>query len=192
METKLNNNLNKTKLNEANFASNVPNIDGQALLDGKYIVQLKMNVKSGEADLYICTDKNGNRHVAKVYRRKDAVKPEVIETLSKLKSPYIAEVQDYGTVHEHPFVILPYFVNGSLAGKTFSSDEISDVIVPCVSRGLKYLHENGIVHKDIKPSNLMIADDGGKILIIDFGISSVKSDGKSVICGVTNRHRQGC
>ena len=48
-----------------------------------------MNVKSGEADLYICTDKNGNRHVAKVYRRKDAVKPEIVETLSKLKSPYI-------------------------------------------------------------------------------------------------------
>ena len=192
METKLNSNRNKTRLNIANFTSNVSNIEGQSLLGGKYIVQLKMNVKSGEADLYICTDKNGNRHVAKVYRRKDAVKPEIIETLSKLKSPYIAEVQDYGTVHEHPFVILPYFVNGSLAGKTFSSDEISDVIVPCVSRGLKYLHENGIVHKDIKPSNLMIADDGGKILIIDFGISSVKSDGKSVICGVTNRHRQEC
>ena len=192
METKLNNNQNKTRLNIANFTSNVPNIEGQSLLDGKYIVQLKMNVKSGEADLYICTDKNGNRHVAKVYRRKDAVKPEIVETLSKLKSPYIAEVQDYGTVQEYPFVILPYFANGSLAGKTFSSDEIRDVIVPCVSSGLKYLHENGIVHKDIKPSNLMIADDGGKILIIDFGISSVKSDGKSVICGVTNRHRQEC
>ena len=181
METKLNSNQNKTRLNIANFTSNVPNIEGQSLFDGKYIVQLKMNVKSGEADLYICTDKNGNRHVAKVYRRKDAVKPEIVETLSKLKSPYIAEVQDYGTVQEYPFVILPYFANGSLAGKTFSSDEIRDVIVPCVSSGLKYLHENGIVHKDIKPSNLMIADDGGKILIIDFGISSVKSDGMSVI-----------
>ena len=181
METKLNSNQNKTRLNIANFTSNVPNVEGQSLLDGKYIVQLKMNVKSGEADLYICTDKNGSRHVAKVYRRKDAVKPEIVETLSKLKSPYIAEVQDYGTVHEYPFVILPYFANGSLAGKTFSSDEIRDVIVPCVSSGLKYLHENGIVHEDIKPSNLMIADDGGKILIIDFGISSVKSDGMSVI-----------
>ncbi len=181
METKLNSNQNKTRLNIANFTSNVPNIEGQSLLDGKYIVQLKMNVKSGEADLYICTDKNGNRHVAKVYRRKDAVKPEIVETLSKLKSPYIAEVHDYGTVQEYPFVILPYFANGSLAGKTFSSDEIRDVIVPCVSSGLKYLHENGIVHKDIKPSNLMIADDGGKILIIDFGISSVKSEGQSVI-----------
>ena len=105
METKLNSNQNKTRLNIANFTSNVPNIEGQSLLDGKYIVQLKMNVKSGEADLYICTDKNGNRHVAKVYRRKDAVKPEIVETLSKLKSPYIAEVQDYGTVQEYPFVM---------------------------------------------------------------------------------------
>ena len=181
METKLNSNQNKTRLNIASFTSNLPNFEGLSLLDGKYTVQRKMNVKSGEADLYICTDKNGNRHVAKVYRRKDAVKPEIVETLSKLKSPYIAEVQDYGTVQEYPFVILPYFANGSLAGKTFSSDEIRDVIVPCVSNGLKYLHENGIVHKDIKPSNLMIADDGGKILIIDFGISSVKSDGMSVI-----------
>ncbi len=181
METKLNSNPNKTKLNIANFTSNLPNFEGLSLLDGKYTIQLKMNVKSGEADLYICTDKKGNRHVAKIYRRKDAVKPELVETLSKLKSPYIAEIQDYGTEHEYPFVILPYFVNGSLAGKTYSSDEIRDVIVPCVSNGLRYLHENGIIHKDIKPSNLMIADDGGKILIIDFGISSVKSDGQSVI-----------
>ena len=52
METKLNNNQNKTRLNIANFTSNAPNIEGKSLLDGKYIVQLKMNVKSGEADLY--------------------------------------------------------------------------------------------------------------------------------------------
>ena len=66
METKLNSNRNKTKLKIANFASNVPNIEGQSLLDGKYIVQLQMNVQTGEADLYIRADKNGNRHVTKV------------------------------------------------------------------------------------------------------------------------------
>ena len=184
MDTRLNSNQRKTRLNISAGASVIPNLEGQTLLDGKYTLQLKLKVKSGEADLYFCTDRSGDRHVAKVYRRKDAVKTDIVEMLSKLRSPYIAEVQDYGSAGDYPFVILPYFSNGSLAGKTFSLDEIRDIIVPCVTRGLKYLHDSGIVHKDIKPSNLMVADDGGKILIIDFGISSVKNEGESVI--VTN------
>ena len=176
-----NNQSNQTKLNILGERSGMFSLEGQTLLNGKYIVQLKMNVNSGEADLYVCADNFGHRHVVKLYRRKDAVKPEVLERLAALKSPYVAGFQDSGFAGDYPFVILPYFSNGSLAGKTFSFDEIRDVIVPCVSKGLKYLHDNGIIHKDIKPSNLMIADDGGKILIIDFGISSVKADGQSVL-----------
>ena len=171
----------QTKLNYIGVKSGIPNLEGRILLDGKYTVNLKINVNSGEAELYVCTDNLGIRHVAKVYCRQDAVKVELLDKLSKLKSPYIAEVQDYGFVENYPIVILPYFKNGSLAGKTFSFDEIRDVIVPCVAKGLKYLHDNNILHKDIKPSNLMIADDGERILIIDFGISSLKASGQSVI-----------
>ena len=181
METKLNNNFAKTKINSPLSSYDMPNLEGESLLDGRYKNLTRMNVPSGEAELYICTDELGSQHVAKVYRRKDAVKPEIVETLSKLESPYVAELQDYGTVNGYPFVILPYFAKGSLAGKIFSYEKILKDIVPCVTNGLKYLHKQNIVHKDIKPSNLMIADDGRKIMIIDFGISSVKSDGQSVI-----------
>ena len=80
MDTRLNSNQRKTRLNISAGASDIPNLEGQTLLDGKYTLQLKMNVKSGEADLYFCTDRSGERHVAKVYRRKNAVKTDIVET----------------------------------------------------------------------------------------------------------------
>ncbi len=184
METRINNDIVKqgsTLLNNSLTSLQSANLEGEKILDGKYSVFHRLNVVSGEADLYICTDSEGNRHVAKIYRRKDAVKQAVLETLMKLHFPYVADIRDIGEHRGCPLIILPYFRNGSLAGKTFDFGTMCNIIIPNVAKGIRYLHENGIMHKDIKPSNLMISDDGERILIIDFGISSKTGDGQSVL-----------
>jgi serine/threonine protein kinase len=182
MKTVINNtNQNSTRLNKTLIEQQSENLEGEKILGGKYTLFMRMNVVSGEADLYICTDTQGTRFVAKIYRRKDAVKPEVLETLRSLDSAYVAKIVDSGEYNAYPVIVLPYFRNGSLAGKTFDYGTIRNTIIPSVARGLKYLHENGIMHKDIKPSNLMISDDGERIEIIDFGISSVRDEGQSVL-----------
>ncbi len=196
METRINSengNKGSTLLNTTLAGGlNSLNLEGRTILDGKYSVLVRLNVVSGEADLYICTDPAANRFVAKIYRRRDAVKSEVLETLRNLKSPYIASICDSGEYDGYPVIILPYFRNGSLAGKTFDYGTIRNIIVPSVTKGLKYLHENGIIHKDIKPSNLMISDDGERIEIIDFGISSVKDAGQSVLITKTGLSPEYC
>ena len=196
METRINSengNKGSTLLNTTLTGGlNSLNLEGRTILDGKYSVLVRLNVVSGEADLYICTDLAANRFVAKIYRRRDAVKSEVLETLRNLKSPYIASICESGEYDGYPVVILPYFRNGSLAGKTFDYGTIRNIIVPNVTKGLKYLHENGIMHKDIKPSNLMISDDGERIEIIDFGISSVKDEGQSVLITRTGLSPEYC
>lgn len=150
-----------------------------SVLEGGYTVVETVRGKGGEADLYLC-EREGERFVAKLYRRENAIKDSVLEALSEIDSPYIAKAVAVGKYHGFPFEILPYFSHGSLAGKTFSAEEIREKILPCVNEALFALHEKGILHKDIKPSNLMQADDG-RIVLIDFGISSTVDENSTVL-----------
>lgn len=172
---------NKTRLNNSLNESYFKNLEGSSVLDGRYSLLRRLDTVSGEADLYTCSSAAGYLYVAKIYRRKDAVKSDVLRTLLKLDSPYIAKIYDYGELNGYPLVILPFFKNGSLADKKCNCDFIINIVIPSVNQALRYLHENGIIHKDIKPSNLMISDGGERIEVIDFGISSVKNDGQSLL-----------
>lgn len=148
-------------------------------LEGGYTVTETLKSGGGEADLFLC-EKDGERFVAKVYRRENAIKDSVLEALSAVDSPFIAKALAFGSYRGFPFEILPYFAKGSLAGKRFSAEEIKKNVLPAVNEALHALHEKGILHKDVKPSNLMLADDG-RIVLIDFGISSTVEENSTVL-----------
>ena len=150
------------------------------ILCGKYTVEQRLEVASGEADLYICTYGN-ERYVAKLYKRKAAIKQEVVDRLLKINSPFVARLYESATHNGLPVEIVHYYKNGSLQGKTCSYDELVQMIIPNINEGLRVLHQAGIIHKDLKPSNIMMSDDGKSVAIIDFGISSVMSDSGSVV-----------
>lgn len=160
--------------------SNLSNIAEGVLLCDKYKVESKLDINTGEADLYVC-DYGGKKFIAKVYRRKFAVKPEVTNILKQIDSPYIAKLYETGTINGMPFEILPYYKNGSIQGRKFTYEELKNSIIPCINAGLKALHNNGIIHKDLKPSNIMLCDNDKDVAIIDFGISSVREDGNTVV-----------
>ena len=160
--------------------SNFENIPKGTILCDKYTVVSKLNINTGEADLYVCEYKN-KKFIAKIYRRKFAVKPEVINILKQIDSPYIAKLYETGTINEMPFEILPYYKNGSVQGRKFTFEELKNNIIPCINEGLKVLHDKEIIHKDLKPSNIMLCDNGKDVAIIDFGISSVRENGNTVV-----------
>ena len=196
-KTLLNSTKNKTIINNSS-SSEVDNLTGTVVLE-KYTLLNRISNPSGEAAIYMAINNISpnasvqNSPVAvKLYRRKDAVKPEVLGKLAKLKSPGIVEIIDHGFYNGFPCVVMPYYMNGSLAGKTLSYDVIKDIVIPEVTEGLKYLHQNGIIHKDIKPANLMISNDGTHIHIIDFGISSAKDDGVSILITKTGMSPEYC
>lgn len=85
-----------------------------------------------------------------------------------------------GSYSGRHFEVLPYYRRGSLRGRRFGIDELKSRIIPEINEALGALHDAGIIHKDLKPSNIMLTDSGD-IAIIDFGISSVQSDGSTVI-----------
>lgn len=172
-------NAGETVLNEAVLSPDTA-IPAGTLLAGQYRVEQLLSQGSGEAVLYLC-QKGGREYVAKVYRRKNAVKESVLEALQQIHSPYVAQIFASGAWKGYPFEILPYYKNGSLEGRTFSLQQLTQTVIPELNEGLKVLHAAQIIHKDLKPSNIMLGDDGKTLSIIDFGISSVSEGGRTVL-----------
>lgn len=187
--TQINSEINETIINDEigqatvinpNLALVPTKLSAGTLLAGKYKIIEPLSISTGEADLYICKY-GGKEYVAKVYRRQRAVKPEVITALKSINSPYVSSLFDTGTYNNLPFEILPYYKNGSLKGRQFTIEELKKTIIPCINEALRVLHQNDVIHKDLKPSNIMLLDDNKSVAIIDFGISSVVEQGNTVL-----------
>lgn len=177
--------INSDIVEEYNRQNNIETEDRSYIKDGtviceKYSILSQLEVLSGEADLYLCSD-GTTKYVAKVYKRKYAIKQEVIDALLKIDSPYVARLYETGNYNGYPVEILPYYEKGSLQGKKFTEDVLEQTIIPNINEGLHAIHEAGIIHKDLKPSNIMLNSDGETVSIIDFGISSVIEEGNTVL-----------
>lgn len=172
----LNNRGNITEINP--LVVGLTRFQNGVLLNDKYKIISRLETESGEADLYLC-EYDSNNYIAKVYKRDHSNKSKVSETLQRIDSPYVASIVDMFEIDNMQIEILPYYVRGSLQGVKLSEVVLKEKIIPDLIEGLKVLHDNDIVHKDIKPSNIMWADNGEDVVIIDFGISSLL-EGNSV------------
>ena len=159
-----------------------------SIIDNRYQVISRINRNSGEADIYKVADLQDNDAVKalKLFHRRDAIKDEVVKRLLNQDSPYIADFSACGRVDGRTYLIMPFYGKGSLAsfieqGVTFTAEEIRTFILPSVLEGLKAIHDLGIIHKDLKPGNMMISDDESHIVLIDFGISSVADSSTMVV-----------
>jgi tetratricopeptide (TPR) repeat protein len=97
--------------------------------------------------------------------------------LSRLDHPNILQVEDSGSWHERP-----YFVMEILQGRELKEDvekwqrlapaerfRRADAVMVQLARALAYIHNQGLVHRDVTPSNIMILEDGTAKLM-DFGV----------------------
>jgi tetratricopeptide (TPR) repeat protein/predicted Ser/Thr protein kinase len=97
------------------------------------------------------------------------------KALAQLSHPNVITVYDVGTFRGNVFVAME-LVEGQtlrdwLESKKRSRQEIVDVFV-AAARGLAAAHEAGLIHRDFKPSNVMIGHDG-RVRILDFGLARV-------------------
>jgi serine/threonine protein kinase len=115
-------------------------------------------------------------HLARDAEMRERFKREA-EASSQLSHPHICSIMDYGEVDNVVFLVMPYLANGSLADVVVRDGTVpvprSGAVCAQVAVALDYAHRHGIVHRDIKPDNILF-DEDGNALITDFGIATAR------------------
>jgi serine/threonine protein kinase/formylglycine-generating enzyme required for sulfatase activity len=158
------------------------NLIGQSL--GRYHI-LEQLGKGGMATVFKAYDTTLERDVAIKIIRRDAFPPNQIgrilkrfereaKALARLSHPNIVKVLDYGEFEGSPYLVLEYLPSGTLKeklGRPLPWKDAVRLLLPIAS-ALQYAHEQGIVHRDVKPSNVLITRSGEPMLS-DFGIAKI-------------------
>jgi serine/threonine protein kinase len=156
------------------------------LIKSRYEVVDRLGKPSGEAIVYLCKDtKNNSNVVVKLYHQGFSAKEEIIKMLVNITHEDIINVIDYGYEQEQFYEVMEFAAGGTLQDrlrkKFFSEEELTKLVIPEVLNGLVFCHENRIIHRDIKPTNIFYRDIAQKDIVLgDFGISSVLEQGFSV------------
>ncbi|CAN5184082.1 hypothetical protein BH09GEM1_BH09GEM1_21190 [soil metagenome] len=108
------------------------------------------------------------------------------EAAAQLVHPFICPLLDFGRSGETVYIVMPYLGGGSLADRVQKQRAVSPPVVAAataqVAVGLDHAHRRGVVHRDVKPDNILF-DDDGNAFITDFGIATARFHGRLTASG---------
>lgn len=139
--------------------------------------------KGGMGNVYKALDKRLKREVA--FKILDASSDSEsitrfymeAQAMKELDHQNIVHVFDFGKQDNQLFIAMTYVQGTTLADILHNKEQLSfeaiEIIIRQIARGLLYAHGKGIVHRDVKPSNIMLTHDN-RVYIMDFGISYIQ------------------
>ncbi|HPH97146.1 MAG TPA: serine/threonine-protein kinase [Anaerolineaceae bacterium] len=139
--------------------------------------------EGGMAVVYKAYDTRLERVVAIKFIRTERVPPDQLtqmlarfereaKALARMEHASIIRIFDYGEYNGAPYLVMNYLPGGTLkqfTGRQVPWQDAVRLILP-VARALEYAHRQGIVHRDVKPANVLISSEGYPLLS-DFGIA---------------------
>jgi serine/threonine protein kinase len=160
----------------------MPDLIGQYL--GRYHILDQLG-EGGMATVYKAFDTRLEREVAlKVILQEKQHSEKFLKrferearTLAKLTHPNIVKVLDSGEHKGLPFIVMEYIQGNTLKqklGKPMPWHKAAQLLVP-IARALAYAHERNIIHRDVKPANILLSETGESMLS-DFGVSKFLED----------------
>jgi serine/threonine protein kinase len=158
------------------------NLTGQSI--GRYHILEKLG-EGGMAVVYKAFDTRLNCDVAIKIIRTEKITPEASPVVLKrfenearktarLTHPNIVPVTDYGEHEGTPYLVMKYIPGGTLklfTGNPIPYQKAIQLLLP-IADALEYAHSNGIIHRDVKPANILITESGVPMLS-DFGVAKI-------------------
>ena len=155
---------------------------GQSI--GRYEI-LEQLGEGGMATVYKARDTRLERFVAIKVIRTDQFAPNMLDEMLKrfereakalamLSHPYIVPVHDYGEYEGAPYLVMQYIPCGTLKDRpagTMAWQQSVHTLLP-IAQALAYAHEHNVIHRDIKPGNILLTEKGLPLLS-DFGIAKI-------------------
>ena len=151
-----------------------------AALEGRYAIERELG-EGGMATVYLADDLKHERKVAL-----KVLKPELaavvgaerflaeIKTTANLTHPHILPLHDSGEADGFLFYVMPHIEGESLRERIDREKQLgvddAVAITQKVAGALEYAHSHGVVHRDIKPGNILLSEQG-EPLVADFGIA---------------------
>ncbi|WP_214103680.1 Stk1 family PASTA domain-containing Ser/Thr kinase [Acrocarpospora catenulata] len=150
-------------------------------LDGRYRVESRI-ARGGMASVYLALDVRLDRLVAvKVMHRSLAEDPQFVrrfigeaKSVASLSHPNVVQVFDQGTDGDHVYLSMEYFPGRTLRDVLrergrLPAREALEIMIPVLA-ALGAAHQAGMVHRDVKPENVLLTEDG-RVKVVDFGLA---------------------
>ena len=155
--------------------------DGSLICDGRYRLETLVGA-GGMAAVWRGHDQQLGREVAvKVISDSLSTEPSYVKRFQRearlaagVSHPNLVQIYDVGTEDDRPFLVMEYVSGGTLADRLLDNQDQPAIDVEHLAGellgALARIHELGIVHRDIKPPNILIGTDG-RARLTDFGIA---------------------
>jgi serine/threonine protein kinase len=162
----------------------MPDLSGQTI--GRYHIIEKLG-EGGMAIVYKAYDTHLECEVAVKVIRTDNILPSTLnralqrfereaKSVAKLNHQNIVSVTDYGNYEGKPYLVMPYLTGGTLQQLLVKKQRMNwrealELVLP-ITEALAYAHSRNIIHRDVKPSNVLLTHSGQPMLT-DFGVAKI-------------------
>ena len=164
---------------------------------GRYQI-LELLGAGGMATVYKADDARLERQVAIKVIRREVFSPDEMDMILKrfereaksvagLSHPNIVGVIDYGEFEGAPYLVMEYLPGGTLKdrlGQPIPWQDAIRLLLP-IARALEYVHARNIINRDIKPSNILMTENGEPMLT-DFGLVKIFGEEKKDATTITS------
>lgn len=138
--------------------------------------------RGGMGEVYLATGRRGDRVAVKMLRDPIENDPDArlrlereVRALRRVESPYVAQVLDADLSGDRPYLVMEYIEGENLLDAVRRRGPLPGQRLITLAQGLAaalaIIHAAGVVHRDVKPANVLLGGDGP--VLIDFGIAQV-------------------
>ena len=146
--------------------------------------------ESPRATVYLAASEALNRNVAlkvsHVSETDEAQFSREYAAIGAMRHPAVVDIYDYGVFDGREYIAMEYFPCGDLKARILNPITEGEAIdyLKRIANALSVIHGEGILHRDLKPPNIMLREDG-QIVLIDFGLAkNLHSGTRSTAAGV--------